>query len=132
MEKQELICIGCPMGCALTVTMEGKEILAVEGYTCERGRAYAEKEVTSPTRIVTSTVRVEGYGRTGVVPVKTRTDIPKGKVFDCVKALKEVTVQAPVFIGEVILENAAGTGVDVVAANSWPARTEAKPENGNC
>ena len=132
MEKQELICIGCPMGCALTVIMEGKEIRSVEGYTCERGRAYAEKEVTSPTRIVTSTVRVEGYGMNGVVSVKTQTDIPKEKVFDCVKALKEVTVQAPVFIGEVILENAAGTGVAVVATNAWPPKTGTRHENGNC
>lgn len=120
MRKHELICIGCPMGCALTVEMEGKKICSIEGYTCERGRAYAEKEVTSPTRIVTSTVRVEGSGKTGMVPVKTQSDIPKEKVFECVKALKNVTVQAPVFIGEVILENVAETGVAVVASGAWP------------
>ena len=122
MEKHELTCIGCPMGCALTVEMNGKEIVSITGYTCERGRAYAEKEVTAPTRIVTSTVRVEGYGKSGVVSVKTQHDIPKEKVFDCVKALKNVTAQAPVFIGEVILENVAGTGTDIVATSAWPCR----------
>ncbi len=121
MEKHELTCIGCPMGCALTVTTEGKEILSVEGYTCERGRVYAEKEVTAPTRIVTSTVCVQGRGKSGVVSVKTQSDIPKEKVFDCVKALKNVTVQAPVFIGEVIVDNVADTGVAVVATSAWPA-----------
>lgn len=122
MEKHELTCIGCPMGCALTVETEGKEVLSVAGYTCERGRDYAEKEVTAPMRIVTSTVQVEGYGKRGVVSVKTQTDIPKEKVFDCVKALKTVTVQAPVFIGEVILDNVADTGVAVVATGAWPSR----------
>ena len=122
MERHELTCIGCPMGCALIVETKGKEILSIEGYTCERGRVYAEKEVTAPTRIVTSTVRVEGNGRKGVVSVKTQSDIPKEKVFDCVRALKEVTVQAPVFIGEVILENVAGTGSAAVATSAWPCR----------
>lgn len=122
MDRQELICIGCPMGCALTVEMNGKEIASIEGYTCERGRVYAEKEVTAPTRIVTSTVWVEGNGRRGVVSVKTQSDIPKEKVFACVRALKGVTLQAPVCIGETVLENVADTGVAVVATGAWPGR----------
>ena len=59
MEVRELTCIGCPLGCQLTVTM-GNDEIKVEGNTCPRGEAYAKKEVTNPTRIVTSTVRVEG------------------------------------------------------------------------
>ena len=111
MEKRELICIGCPMGCPMTVTMENGEVLSVSGNTCKRGDVYARKEVTNPTRIVTSTVTVEG-GADVTVSVKTASDVPKGKIFDCVKALKGVTVKAPVKIGDVIVENAAGTGVD--------------------
>ncbi len=114
MEKRELICIGCPMGCPLTVELEGSEIISVTGYTCKRGDVYARKEVTNPTRIVTSTVKVEN-GTADMVSVKTREDIPKDKIFDCVKALKGVTVKAPVHIGDVILSNVAGTGVDIVA-----------------
>lgn len=114
MEKRELICIGCPMGCPLTVELEGSEVASVTGHTCRRGEVYARKEVLSPTRIVTSTVMVEG-GRADMVSVKTREDIPKGKIFDCVRALKGVTVQAPVHIGDVIVPDVAGTGVDIVA-----------------
>ena len=114
MEKRELICISCPMGCPLTVELEGKEILDIKGYTCKRGEVYARKEVTNPTRIVTSTVDVEG-GRVARVSVKTKEDIPKGKIFQCVKALKGMTVKAPVHIGDVIISNVADTGVDVVA-----------------
>ena len=114
METRELICINCPLGCALTVTLENGEVTRVTGNTCPRGEAYARKECTNPTRIVTTTVRVEG-GRLPVVSVKTASDIPKGKIADCVRALKDVKVKAPAHIGDVILENAAGTGVNIIA-----------------
>ena len=117
MEVRELICIGCPLGCPLTVTMNGTEVVEVKGNTCKRGDDYARKEVTNPTRIVTSTVCVEG-GDLAMVSVKTKSDIPKGKIFDCVKALKGVTVQAPVAIGEVIVSDVAGTGVEVIATKN--------------
>lgn len=117
MEKRDLICIGCPMGCPLTVEMNGAEVVSVSGNTCPRGDAYARKEVTNPTRIVTSTVMVEG-GTVDMVSVKTKEDIPKDKIFECVKALKGIKVQAPVQIGDVILANVAGTGVDIVATKN--------------
>ena len=117
MEKRELICIGCPMGCPLTVEMNGTEVVSVTGNTCPRGDAYARKEVTNPTRIVTSTVKVEG-GKVDMVSVKTTEDIPKGKIFECVKALKGITVKAPVHIGDVILKDVAGTGIDIIATKN--------------
>lgn len=117
MEEKNLICINCPLGCMLTVTMEGDQILNVSGNTCKRGAAYAEKELTDPTRIVTSTVRVSG-GSERMVSVKTKKDIPKGKVLECVQSLKDVVVKAPVHIGDVIVENVAGTGVDLVATRN--------------
>ena len=117
MEKKSLICIGCPMGCMLSVTLENGEVTEVTGNTCKRGDVYARKEVTNPTRIVTSTVKVSG-GTLAMVSVKTNTDIPKGKIFDCVRALKTVCVKTPVHIGDVILENVADTGVDIIATKN--------------
>ena len=117
MEKRELICIGCPMGCPLTVELEEGQVMSVTGHTCKRGDVYARKEVTNPTRIVTPTVKVEG-GNADMVSVKTKEDIPKGKIFDCVRALKDVTVKAPVHIGDVVLADVAGTGVDMVATKA--------------
>ena len=114
---RELTCIGCPMGCPLIVTMEAGEVISVTGNTCKRGDVYARKEVTNPTRIVTSTVRVAG-GSIDMVSVKTREDIPKGKIFDCVKALKGIEIPAPVHIGDVILKNVADTGVDIVTTKN--------------
>lgn len=117
MEIRELTCIGCPLGCALTVTMEGKEVKEVKGNTCVKGDIYARKEVTNPTRIVTTTVKVSG-GAVPMINVKTRSDIPKDKIFECAAALKGLTIQAPVTIGDIVLENVAGTGVDIVAAGN--------------
>lgn len=119
MEERELICIGCPMGCQLKVTMKDGQVEKIEGNTCKRGAVYGEKEVTNPTRIVTSTVRVQG-GQLPVVSVKTANDIPKGKIGECMMALKEVEVKAPVMIGTVILENVAGTGVNIIATRNVP------------
>lgn len=117
MNTIELTCIGCPLGCPLAVTMENNEVVEVKGNTCPKGAIYAKKEVTNPTRIVTSTVRVTG-GSSPMVNVKTASDIPKGKIFECVEALKEIVLVAPVKIGDVVLDDVAGTGVAVVAARN--------------
>ena len=118
-KKIELTCIGCPMGCPLIVTMEDGAVASVTGNTCPRGDAYARKEVTAPTRIVTSTVRLIG-SKTGacVVSCKTAQDIPKGKIFAVTAALKDVIAAAPVNIGDVLLKDVAGTGVDIVATKA--------------
>lgn len=121
METRNLTCINCPMGCTLTIEMEGEEVISVSGNTCPRGDAYGRKEVTNPTRIVTSTVRVTG-GDADMVSVKTGQDIPKGKIFECVKALKDVEVHAPIHIGDVIVSDVAGTGVDIVATKDVACR----------
>lgn len=121
MKKVNLICIGCPLGCPLTVEMEGQTVFSVSGNTCKNGEKYARKEVTNPTRTVTSTVRVTG-GKLNVVCVKTASDIPKGKIFDCVKALRAVQVSAPVTIGQVILPDIADTGVAVIATKNVACR----------
>ena len=120
---RHLTCIGCPLGCQITVELEGDTVVSVTGNTCPRGDAYARKEVTAPARIVTSTVRVKG-GTIPMVSVKTAGEIPKGKIFDCVKALKNVEVAAPVKIGQVVLTDVAGTGVDIVATKDVAAVRE--------
>lgn len=116
METKELICIGCPMGCILTVT-EAEGEITVTGNTCARGASYARKGMTNPTRVVTSTVRVKG-GSQKMVSVKTKQDIPKDKIMACMRALKKVEVSAPIYIGDVVLADVAGTGVDVIATKT--------------
>ena len=90
---------------------------ATTGTYSPRGKAYAEKEVTNPTRVVTSSVRVIG-GERVCVACKTKNDIPKEKIFDVVRVLKNVTVNAPVRIGDVLVQNVADTGVEIVATSN--------------
>lgn len=119
METRNLTCINCPMGCSLTVSMENGEVLSVTGNTCPRGEAYARKEVTNPTRIVTSSVYVDG-AKNGArtVSVKTKTDIPKGKIFEVTEAIRLFRATAPVKIGDVLMEDVAGTGVQLIATRN--------------
>ena len=117
MEKRELICVSCPIGCAITVELDDNgEVLSVTGNTCKRGDSYARQECTHPERMLTSTVKVEG-GRLPVVPFKSSLPVPKEMLFDCMKEINKVTVKAPVHIGDVVLSNILDTGVDIVATN---------------
>lgn len=114
---KEMICINCPMGCRLTVDDSNKNDILVQGNACPRGKTYAINEVTAPKRMVTGSVRVAG-GTIEMVSVKTREAIPKQLIFDSLEALKPVVLAAPVKIGDVVLSNVCGCGVDVIATKN--------------
>lgn len=114
-ETKQLNCINCPMGCLITVTLEDGKVVKVEGNTCPRGETYAHQELTDPQRMLTSTVRVEG-GALPLLPVVSKSTLPKGRIMDCAEALRSVAVQAPVKTGDVIVSNILGLGVDIIAS----------------
>ncbi len=114
MEQRELTCIGCPMGCQITVTLEEGAVTKLTGNTCQVGDQYARNEVVNPMRTVTSTVRVL-QGELPVVSVKTRTEIPKTKIMAVMEALRQVEIEAPVHMGAVVVSDVCETGVDVIA-----------------
>jgi len=113
METRELICIGCPLGCPLTASVDGQNI-SVKGNTCKRGEDYAVKEILNPSRTVTSSIHVDG-GEIAMVSVKTAQDIPKGKIMDVMREIRRARVSAPVHIGDILIDDCAGTGVAIVA-----------------
>jgi len=106
-------CIGCPMGCLVTVTMDDNTIVKIEGNVCKKGDDYSRDEVTNPTRMVTAVLSVDGWREP--LSVKTQQFIPKEKIFDCLKEIYKSKVTPPVSIGDVIVKNVCNTGVDVVA-----------------
>ncbi len=122
-EATKMICITCPMGCSLTVTHEGKSATKVEGNQCKKGLDYAVAELTDPRRMVTTTVKVRG-GLHPLVPVYTAAPMPKPLILDLLDALRGVELQAPVQMGQVVLENALGTGVNVLASRDMPVGWE--------
>ncbi len=113
-KKFKLTCIVCPLGCEIEVTMEGDKITGVKGYTCPRGEEYAVQEVTAPKRVVMSVVKVKG-GIFPTVSVKTDKPVPKELIPEIMKKLAGVEVEAPVHVGQVIIENILGTGANIVA-----------------
>ena len=112
MKTVNLICIGCPLGCPLTVEMEGNEVKSVAGNTCPRGAAYAKAELLHPTRTLTTTVRLAN--REGLLAVKTNRPISKERLLEAMDALRSVQAVAPVHIGDVILQDLLGEA-DLVA-----------------
>ncbi len=114
---KSLICVNCPLGCALTVTVEQDKVTAVSGNQCPRGKAYAETESIRPMRILTTTVRITNALHR-VLPVISEREIPLDLVMNAMDAVRDVKVDAPVRVGDVIVENLAGTGVNLIAARS--------------
>ena len=110
MEVKTLTCIRCPMGCLMSVHVENNKVVSVSGNTCKRGDTYAKKEVTDPVRTVTSTIKVSG----GDI-AQVSCDVKKDRVMDVMRALKGVKTTAPVSIGDVLIKDVAGTGVDIIA-----------------
>ena len=118
MKELNLVCIICPMGCRLTVTGEvdetGTSGLNVTGGRCKKGVTYAYDEITNPVRMICSTVKITG-GIHSVIPVKTDRAIPEKYRLKVVETLNSITLASPVKMGDIILADIFGTGVNVVA-----------------
>jgi CxxC motif-containing protein len=114
---QEIICIGCPLGCHVTVKVSDKgEIESLTGNQCKGGKEYVNAEFRSPVRVLTATVMTEGGGR--LLPVRTDKLVPKTQLKELIKAIARVRVEPPVKIGQVIIPNILGTGANLIASSS--------------
>ena len=105
---RNLTCIACPLGCNLTVTLDGKEIVSVEGNTCPRGKEYAVSECLSPVRTVTTTMMCENGE---LVPVKTKNPIPKDKIFEAMAVINKTVARLPISVGDVLIDDLFGSCV---------------------
>ena len=128
MSQKPLVCIVCPRGCRMTLTLPdggapAPEEIRVAGNGCPRGADYARQEMTAPRRVLTSTVRLTGAALTRL-PVKTSRAVPKERLHDLIRLLDGLEAAAPVRIGDVLVKDALGTGAAIVA----PRDVEA--ENG--
>lgn len=101
MEKRTVTCIECPIGCSISVAMDGDKILSVEGNTCPRGKLYAENEMVCPRRVITTTVKTTD-GR--MMAVKTERPIKKSEMFEIMEKIRKIESK-PKKIGQVVMEN---------------------------
>ncbi|MBO4569742.1 MAG: DUF1667 domain-containing protein [Clostridia bacterium] len=109
MTKMKLTCIMCPVGCNLTVKKLKNEII-VTGNGCPRGETFGKSEAINPTRIVTSIIPYKDR----TVSVKTTNPIPKNKIIECLNEIRNVKLNPPVRMGQVVIKNVCGTGESVV------------------
>lgn len=109
---KNLTCIMCPIGCQITVDVAADGSMTVTGNTCKRGEIYAKQEVTSPQRVVTALFPLAGGG---VVPCKTKGTVPKDRIFDVLKEIQAHKATAPVSVGQVLIDNVLGLGVEIAA-----------------
>jgi len=116
--KKEMTCISCPLGCQMVVEEKNGEYI-VTGNSCKNGIKYGIEEMTDPRRVLPTTIVIRGALHPRL-PVATSDAIPKGKIFDAMAVINQVVVDAPVHLGDVIVKDLLGTGIDVVATKSMP------------
>ncbi len=118
METGLVTCVVCPKGCSISVdyTIENNEkvISAVRGNSCKRGLSYASSEVIHPERVLSSTVRIKN-STLHLLPVRSASPLPKELLFEAMKVIKNTEVSSPVKMGDVIIHNIAGSGIDMIA-----------------
>ena len=118
MREVLMCCTTCPSGCALTVQADGDKIVSVTGNACKRGLIFAEKELTAPERMLTSTVCVQSGGETILLPVKSEVPMPRAKMLDVMAVLRDASFDAPIHRGDVLVSNAVACGVNIVACKT--------------
>lgn len=122
-DKISIICIVCPVGCELEVVRDKEQsrIIDIKGLRCPKGKEYACREVTDPRRVLMAVVKVRD-GHLPVVSVKTAEPIPKNRLFDAVKRISRIEVEAPIKLGDIIVDDILGTGVPLIATNNVKKR----------
>lgn len=112
--EQQISCIICPMSCEGKVILENGKATEIIGFACQRGLNYACEEVTAPKRTLTTTIRITN-GVLPLLPVISKTTLPKDKVIACARCLSTITVNAPIHEGDVVYSNILNLGVNIIA-----------------
>ncbi|MCI8453023.1 MAG: DUF1667 domain-containing protein [Lachnospiraceae bacterium] len=114
---REFTCIVCPNGCGITAEVENGELLSLTGAICKRGEAYVRQELTDPRRTISSSVAVRN-GELPLASVRLDTAVPKDRIFDVMQEIGTVRLEAPVYIGDVAIENVLGLGSNVIVTKN--------------
>lgn len=109
-----------PTGCAIDAEyVRGTEgappkLLMADGFTCQRGEKWIRQEIEEPMRTISLSVLVT-QGDYLCASVRTLTPIPLDKIPQVADAVRNVVLEAPVHIGQIIVTNPAGTETNIIA-----------------
>ena len=116
-EKRHFTCVICPIGCEIDVELQDSDVASMIGDKCVKGKEFVLHELEEPMRILTTTILIKG-AKWAMLPVRTDKPIPKRLLFNVIKELANIELQAPVKISDVIIRDTAGTGANVVATRN--------------
>lgn len=103
MEKS-LVCIQCPHGCSLIVSLNNDRINEIKGGKCKKGIQYARQEIENPQRVLTSAISTRNLDMRQA-PVKTDKPIPKNQIFAAMKEIRKFVLEKPADINEILIKN---------------------------
>ena len=118
--NKEIICIVCPLGCRMDVELDGTEVESVQGNQCKLGPKHAQKEVRFPGRILTTTVTTD-IPEIPLLPVRSDKEIPKDQLMTCMSEISRHHISGTIKMGETIIEDILGLGVNIVACRTIPS-----------
>ena len=121
-DEKEFICTICPNSCRLSVYKDKEGEMHVSGNQCIRGEHFGFKEYTNPERMLITTMRIEN-SKFPVIPVRSQKPLPKDQLLAAVKIVNDHVCNAPVTMGQVVIPNILGTGIDVIASRSMDEYT---------
>ncbi len=114
MMEREFVCIICPNGCRIKVEYEGINIKSIKGDECPKGKDYVKNEITNPLRVFTGSVLV-GNGDFSLASVKTSVPIPKKYLKKIGEITRQLKVESPIKIGQVLASNLLDNNIDLIA-----------------
>ncbi len=121
---KEYTCIMCPIGCDIEALIDDRdiipEIISMDGARCEKGEEFVKQELINPMRNIASSVIVSN-GDLPLVSVRLSELIPRHQIFDVMKEIKKIELNAPVEIGQVVIKNILGLNSDVIATKNIKA-----------
>jgi CxxC motif-containing protein len=117
-EDKRLICIGCPLGCWVTVEVgPGGKVKKIKGHKCKEGEKFIIEEFTNPVRIFTGTVPT-GHTDLPLLPVRTSTPIPKKNMKKAAIAALDVRPKPPIKVGDILIPRFMGTEANLIATSN--------------
>ncbi len=122
MAAETVICIGCPLGCRVSVAVDRRgKVAGMRGARCRQGEKYVLKELREPVRTLTTTLRTADRDFP-LLPVRTSRPVLKALMRDIVRETASVVVKPPVKCGQVLVSDVCGSGADLVATTDWSLR----------
>lgn len=92
-------------------------IRQITGNACPKGEQYVRQEIENPMRNIATSILVDG-GDLPLASVRLSGPVPKGRIFDVMKEIRQVRKAAPVTQGQVVIPDVLGLGVDVIVTKT--------------